>query len=59
MNKSQEEEDDWFKDDGDCESCGGRGYVVICIDDLCQGARECMHGDGVIACPTCHGEGCI
>ena len=39
-------------DDG-CYRCGGKGYIVICIDDLCRGADECMHGDGEVPCPVC------
>lgn len=41
-------------DDG-CWNCGGEGFIVVCWDDMCQGAGECMHGDGEIVCPTCGG----
>lgn len=40
-----------------CWKCGGRGIVITCIDDLCHGAGECMHGDGEETCDACHGEG--
>jgi hypothetical protein len=36
----------------DCPTCGGIG--VVCIDDICRGLGECIHGDGM--CPTCGGE---
>ena len=36
-----------------CETCGGQGWIVVCIDDMCRGAGECMHGDGEIPCPDC------
>lgn len=36
-----------------CNTCGGGGWIVICPDDLCRGAGECMHGDGEAACPDC------
>jgi hypothetical protein len=35
-----------------CPTCGGLG--VVCIDDMCRGIGECIHGDG--ACPTCFGD---
>lgn len=41
---------------GGCNTCGGEGFVVVCIDDLCRGAGECMHGDGEAPCPECGGE---
>lgn len=43
-------------DDEGCYVCGGKGYIVTCIDDLCRGADECMHGDGEQPCPACCGE---
>lgn len=40
-----------------CQTCGGAGFLVTCIDDLCRGAGECMHGDGMGSCPDCdYGE---
>lgn len=40
--------------DGSCYYCGGGGWVVVCIDDLCRGAGECMHGRGDAPCPNCN-----
>lgn len=37
--------------------CDGQGVIVTCIDDMCQGAGECMHGDGEEFCP-CYTHGC-
>lgn len=48
-------EDDFY-DFGGCNTCGGEGVIVVCIDDMCRGAGECMHGDGEIPCPDCGGE---
>lgn len=39
----------------DCR-CDGSGWYVICIDDVCRGVGECIHGDGMAACP-CEGLG--
>jgi len=46
-------------DEGDssCYYCGGRGFVIVCIDDLCRGADSCMHGDGEEDCPVCNKDG--
>ena len=33
-----------------CDRCGGTGVVVVCIDDMCRGAGECIHGDGEAMC---------
>ena len=49
-----------FEDDDSCDSCyycGGRRYVIVCIDDLCRSADECMHGDGEADCPICNKDG--
>jgi hypothetical protein len=40
-----------------CSRCDGSGVILVCMDDMCHGAGECMHGDGEIACPQCGGEG--
>ncbi len=40
-----------------CWACLGDGERVICIDDLCRGAGECMHGDGMAPCDECGGSG--
>jgi hypothetical protein len=39
-----------------CEKCGGRGTYSDCIDDLCHGAEECIHGDDA-TCSRCGGTG--
>lgn len=52
----QYERDGNFYDDGGwddgCQECGGEGFVVVCIDDMCRGVGECLHGDGERACPN-------
>lgn len=40
-----------------CITCWGEGYIVTCIDDICVGSGHCIHGDGEMICPDCHGEG--
>ncbi len=42
-----------------CPRCDGEEIILVCIDDLCHGAGECMHGDGEITCPECGGEGYV
>jgi len=44
------EEDAW------CERCNGRGYVIVCWDDLCANSDRCIHGDGERVCPECGGR---
>jgi hypothetical protein len=52
-------DDDYDYDDyaepAPCWRCD-EGVVVTCPDDLCRGQGSCMHGDGEIVCPECHGE---
>lgn len=51
-------QDDYYDDDEDggyCCRCDNTGMIVVCVDDLCRGAGECMHGDGEIICPDCNG----
>ena len=54
-----------FADDDDwsgpvtCPTCGGEGFVITCIDDMCRGCGECIHGDGEDICPECDGDGVI
>ena len=43
--------------DGGCYECGGRGYVVLCIDDLCHGQDKCIHGDPPTPCHLCNPRG--
>jgi hypothetical protein len=40
-----------------CNTCNGEGFIVTCVDDMCRGCGECMHGDGESVCPECHGDG--
>ena len=40
-----------------CPNCHGEGEYVICVDDLCRGAGECIHGDGMQFCRVCAGSG--
>lgn len=40
-----------------CYDCGGRGWKVVCIDDLCHGEDECIHGDPPVPCRTCNRKG--
>ncbi len=47
------------EDTQSCDNCGGDGFVIICIDDICHGQGFCMHGDGERVCPVCKGEGVI
>lgn len=42
--------DDWIDDEGDCQECGGEGWFVTCIDDMCRGLGYCIHGDGMRMC---------
>ncbi len=42
---------DWDDDNDYCQTCGNEGFIVTCIDDLCQGG--CIHGDGEAPCPDC------
>lgn len=40
-----------------CYDCGGRGWKVVCIDDLCHGQDECIHGDPPVPCRNCNPKG--
>ncbi len=42
-----------------CYDCNEFNEVCVCCDDLCQGAGECMHGDGMDPCPECNGIGIV
>lgn len=45
-------DDDPYPDDDPRCICDGSGIRVTCIDDMCRGAGECMHGDGEELCPV-------
>ena len=40
-----------------CPDCDGAGWIVTCIDDMCRGSGECIHGDGEDMCRMCYGSG--
>lgn len=44
-------------DNSGCRECGGRGWVVRCIDDMCHGQDECIHGDPPVRCSLCNRDG--
>lgn len=55
-------DDQYYDDEPDgfgssCYNCGGRRYLVTCIDDLCHGQDECIHGDPPTPCPVCNPKG--
>lgn len=47
--------DDDDMSDG-CYACGGRGWFVDCIDDMCHGQDECIHGDPPRPCLICNSD---
>lgn len=42
-----------------CAMCDGDGMVMVCPDDLCLYAGECMHNYGMRVCGACKGSGKI
>jgi len=50
-------DDDDYEDSRSCYECGGRGWKIVCPDDLCHGQDECIHGDPPIPCPVCNPKG--
>ena len=58
MSDQQEydEAEDYGDEGGYCYRCDNKGTIIVCVDDMCRGAGECMHGDGEIICPDCKGE---
>jgi hypothetical protein len=40
-----------------CYECGGRGWFVDCVDDMCHGQDECIHGDPPVPCRACNPKG--
>lgn len=57
MEYDEDDEYDELHDPVPCWKCGGEGFEIICVDDLCHGAGHCMHGDGEAMCPLCKGDG--
>ena len=60
MNKiddGYEEYDGGEYDELYCWDCGGRGWKITCIDDMCHGQDECIHGDPLRPCWTCNRDG--
>ena len=43
--------------ENNCWDCGGRGWKITCIDDLCHGGDFCIHGDPPTPCRTCNPKG--
>jgi hypothetical protein len=53
-----EEDYDWSEyADSYCYECGGRGWFIDCIDDLCHGQDCCIHGDPPRPCRVCNPKG--
>jgi hypothetical protein len=52
MSTFDNEPDDYYPDDDDgyCDECGGEGWILTCVDDMCHGAGYCIHGDGMEMC---------
>lgn len=51
------EDYDDYDDGSDCYNCGGGGWFVDCIDDMCHGQDECIHGDPPSPCRVCNADG--
>lgn len=49
------EDFDLYDEDDFCDRCSNKGYIVVCIDDLCANNDHCIHGDGEAICPNCEG----
>jgi hypothetical protein len=45
--------------DESCHVCLGSGFLVVCVDDMCQGLGYCIHGDGEEMCVNCKGYGFV
>lgn len=54
---SEDDYDYEYCDESYCWDCGGRGWKITCIDDLCHGYDECIHGDAPTKCWTCNRDG--
>lgn len=55
--REPEDFDEYDEPGSGCYECGGRGYVVRCIDDMCHGQDECIHGDPPTPCRVCNPKG--
>ena len=58
MSTHDEEDHDpgyFDNDEPYCLRCDCKGFIMVCPDDMCHGAGECMHGDGEMVCPDCKG----
>lgn len=53
----EEEQDGLGHDNGACCECSGSGWKVVCIDDMCHGEDECIHGDPPVPCRNCNPNG--
>ena len=55
----QPTKEDWDEYEGSsgCFECGGRGYIVTCIDGMCHGQEECIHGSPASPCRNCNPKG--
>ena len=56
MNAQYDDFEDNFDGGSGCYACGGSGWFVDCIDDMCHGQGECIHGDPPRACPNCNAD---
>lgn len=52
-----QEDDELYEESPTCGRCNGEGVIMVCIDDICRGLGECIHGDGYRTCPDCKGKG--
>lgn len=60
MTNFDDDYDDYYDSEGrnsGCYECGGRGWKIVCIDDLCHGQDECIHGDPPVPCQICNPKG--
>ena len=53
--EDQDDHDYYDAEDAYCLRCDNRGFILVCVDDMCHGLGHCMHGDGEIVCPDCKG----
>ena len=53
MPKLTDEDLDYEDTVDGCWKCGGQGFTVVCVDDICRGLGYCIHGDGEEPCSEC------